>query len=76
MAAATAALLVLVLLLLRLDTLRDRVGWTPMRALRALAPYSAAVPVIVIAVLLTPWWMVLILIAGPALAIAAMALAD
>lgn len=75
-AAAVEAVLLLVLVLLRYDTLRERPGWTIPRATRAAALSAIGVPVGFVVVLLVPLWVALILVALPALAIAVMALAS
>ncbi len=75
-AASTEAILILVLLALRMDTLRDRVGWDGWRAFRVMAPWAVLAPAGFGAVLLLPWWLGLILIAIPALAILAMEMAS
>jgi hypothetical protein len=75
-AAAAEAILLLVLVLRWYDTLRERPGWTMRRASRAAALASVAVPIGFVIVLLVPLWIGLILVAIPALAVAAMALAS
>lgn len=74
--ASVEALLILVLLALRMDTLRDRAGWDGYRAFRVMAPWALLAPAGFVAVLLLPWWMGLILIVIPALAILAMEMAS
>lgn len=75
-AAATAAILLLVLVLLWFDSLRERPGWSTARAARAAGIASLIIPVGFVVVLLVPLWLGLILVAVPALAVAAMALAS
>ena len=75
LAAAVEGLLLIVLVLLRYDTLRDRRS-TMARATRSAMKWSIAVPVGILAVLLVPLWVALILIAIPALAVGVMALAS
>ncbi|GGM05469.1 hypothetical protein GCM10011594_27130 [Nakamurella endophytica] len=75
-AAAVQAVLLLVLVLLWWDTLRDRRGWTSGRAARTAAAGSVVIPVGVVPVLLTPPVVVLVLLAVPAVAVAVMALAS
>lgn len=75
-AAAVEAVLLLVLVLLWYDTLRERPGWTIARATRAAALAAIGVPAGFVVVLLVPLWVGLILVAIPALAVVAMALAS
>ena len=72
--ASIATGLVVLLLALRLDTLRERLATT--EALRRLAPWVVVVPVVFLVVLVVPWWLGLILIAIPAVALLAMAAAS
>jgi len=76
LAAAVEALVLIVLVLLRYDTLRDRRDRTLAQATRSAAKWAVIVPVGVAAVLLTPLWAGLILIALPAIAVGVMALAS
>jgi hypothetical protein len=75
-AAVVEAVLLLVLVLLWYDSLRDRKGWTIQRATRAGLLASVSIPIGFVLVLLVPFWLALVLIAIPALAVAAMALAS
>jgi hypothetical protein len=75
-AAVVEAVLLLVLVLLWYDSLRDRSGWTTSRATRAACYAAIGVPVGFVVVLLVPFWLALVLIAIPALAVAAMAMAS
>jgi hypothetical protein len=75
-AAAAEAVLLLVFVLLWYDMLRERPGWTLRRATRAAAIAAVSVPIGFVIVLLVPLWVSLILVAIPALAVAAMALAS
>lgn len=75
-AAGVEAVLLLVLVLLWFDTLRDRSGWTVARAARPPAIGALSIPVGILLVLLLPWWAVLVLIVIPAIAVTAMALAS
>lgn len=75
-AGAVQLVLLLVLVLLWFDTLRDRRGWNSRRAMRSAAILSPIVPIGVAAVLLTPLWIGLILIAIPALVVLVLALAS
>lgn len=75
-AAAVEAVLLLVLVLLWYDNLRERPGWTMRRATRVAAISAIGVPIGFVVVLLVPLWVGLILVAIPALAVAAMALAS
>ncbi|WP_029137155.1 hypothetical protein [Nakamurella lactea] len=75
-AAAVAAVLLVILLLLWFDTLKERQGWSTARAARPPAIASIAVPIGFLLVLVLPWWLGLILVAGPAVAVAVMALAS
>ncbi len=76
LAAAVEALLLIVLVLLRYDTLRDRPNRTLAQATRSALRWAVIVPVGVAAVLLVPLWVGLILIALPAIAVGVMALAS
>ena len=76
LAAAVEALILLVLVLLRYDTLRDRRGSTLAQATRSALKCAVIVPVGVVAVLLVPLWVGLILIAIPAMAVGVLALAS
>ncbi len=75
-AAAVEALLLAVLVLLRYDTLRDRPDTTLAQATRSALRLAVIIPIGFAAVLLVPLWMGLILIAIPAVAVGAMALAS
>ena len=75
-AAAILAVLLLVLLLLWYDTLRDRPGWTTARATKHALVGSLVIPVGFVAVLFLPLWMGGVLIAIPLVIIGVMALAD
>ena len=75
-AAAVEAVLLLVLVLLWYDTLRERRGWTIGRATKASAIAAISVPVGFVIVLFSPFWVGLALVAIPALWIAALALAS
>lgn len=75
-AAGVEAVLLIVLLLLWFDTLRDRPGWSVRRAARPPAIGAIAIPLGIVAILLLPWWVGLVLIVVPAIAVTAMALAS
>ena len=75
-AAAVEALLLVVLVLLRYDTLRDRPDRTMRQATRSALRLAIVIPLGFIAVLLVPLWLGLILIAIPAVAVGIMALAS
>jgi hypothetical protein len=75
-AAAVEGLLLIVLVLLRYDTLRDRAGWTTRQATRSALKPAVVIPVGFVVVLLVPLWLGLILIAVPAIAVGVMALAS
>ena len=75
-AAAVQALLLVVLVLLRYDTLRDRRDGTMAQATRSSLRLGVIVPLGFVAVLLVPLWLGLILIAGPAIVVGVMALAN
>lgn len=75
-AASVEALLLLVLVLLWYDDVRERPGWSALRAGRAAAIAGLSVPVGFAIVFLVPLWLGLILIAIPAITVAAMALAS
>jgi hypothetical protein len=76
LAAAVEALMLVVLVLLRYDTLRDRRDRTLAQATRSAAKWAVIVPVGAVAVLLVPLWVGLILIAVPAIAVGVLALAS
>ncbi len=75
-AATVEALLLVVLVLLRYDTLRDRRDHTMAQATRSALRLALIIPIGFVAVLLVPLWLGLILIAIPAIAVGAMALAN
>ena len=76
-AASIEALLLLVLVLLWYDDLREKPGWTSFRAGRAAAiALVCPFPIGFAIVLLVPLWLGLILIAIPAITVAALALAS
>lgn len=75
-AAAVVVVLLVVLLLLWFDSLRDEPGATVGSAVRKPALSAIGVPVLAAAAFLLPWWGVLVLVAVPALAVVAMALAS
>ena len=76
LAAAVEALILLVLVLLRYDTLRERRDRSTAQATRSALRWAIIVPVGVVAVLLVPLWIDLILIALPAIVVGVMALAS
>jgi hypothetical protein len=76
LAAAVEALVLLTLVLLRYDSLRDRRGATLAGATRSALKWAVVVPVGVVAVLLVPLWVGLILIGLPAIVVGVMALAS
>jgi hypothetical protein len=75
-AAGVEAVLLLVLVLLWYDSLRERNGWSTRRATRAACLASISVPIGFVIVLLVPFWLALVLVAIPALAVATMAMAS
>ncbi|MTD17071.1 hypothetical protein GIS00_24345 [Nakamurella sp. YIM 132087] len=75
-AAGVELLLLVVLVLLRFDSLRDRPGWSMARAARRASIWAVLIPIGVAAVLLVPGWAVLVLLAVPALVIGTMAMAS
>lgn len=75
-AAAVEAVLLVILLLLWFDTLKEKPGWSVGRAARPPAIGAIAIPIGFLLVLLTPLWIGLILIAVPAIAVLTMALAS
>ncbi|MGI8417830.1 MAG: hypothetical protein ACR2P2_16835 [Nakamurella sp.] len=75
-AAAVEAGLLVVLLLLWFDTLRETPGWSIARAAQRPAIAAIIVPIGFVLVLLLPLWIGLVLIAIPAIAVFAMALAS
>ena len=74
--AAVEAVLLLILVLLWYDDLRDRPGWTVGRATKRAALSALAIPVGFLAVLLLPLWIGGILIAIPLIVILVMAMAS
>ena len=74
--AAIEAVLLLILVLLFYDDLRDRPGWTVGRATKWAALSALAIPVGFLAVLLLPLWIGGILIAIPLVVILVMAMAS
>ncbi len=74
--AATAGICVALLLALRFDTLKDRRGYTAGRAARRLAPWLALFPVLALATLFGPWWLVALAAAVPAVTLLAISAID
>ena len=74
--ASVVAVLLLVLVLLWYDTLRDRPGWSTSRATRNAALSALVIPVGFVAALLLPLWMGGVLVAVGLVIIGVMALAD
>jgi hypothetical protein len=70
--AGSAAALLLALLAMRFDTLKDERNLRPAVALRTLAPWAVLVPVVFVVALVSPWWIGAILLAVPALVLLAM----
>ena len=75
-AAAIVAVLLLVLVLLWYDTLRDRPGWSTARATKHAGLAALVIPVGFVAALFLPLWMGGVLIVVPLVIIGVMALAD
>jgi len=75
-AASVEAVLLLILVLLWYDSLRERPGWSVAKATKRAVPASIIIPIGFLIVLFVPLWIGGILIAIPLLAIGAMALAD
>lgn len=75
-AASVEAVLLIILVLLWYDSLRERPGWSIAKATRRAALAAIIIPIGFVIVLLVPLWIGGILIAIPLLAIGAMALAD
>lgn len=75
-AASVVAVLLLILVLLWYDTLRDRPGWSTARATKNAAIGALVIPVGFAAALLLPLWMGGVLIVIPLVIIGVMALAD
>lgn len=74
--AAIEAVLLLILVLLWYDDLRDRPGWTVARATKWAALGALVIPIGFLAVLLLPLWIGGILIAIPLIVILVMAMAS
>ena len=74
--AAIEAVLLLILVLLWYDDLRDRPGWTVATATKWAALGALAIPIGFLAVLLLPLWLGGILIAVPLIVILVMAMAS
>ena len=74
--AAIEAVLLLILVLLWYDDLRERPGWTVARATKWAALSALAIPIGFLAVLLLPLWIGGILIAIPLIVILVMAMAS
>lgn len=75
-AAGVEAILLVVLALLWHDTLRERRGWRLRDHPRILAASLVSPPIGFAIILLSPLWLTIVLIAIPAVAIVAMALAS
>ncbi|TKV58429.1 hypothetical protein FDO65_12735 [Nakamurella flava] len=74
--AVAMAGLLLVLVLLRYDTYRNRPGWSLGYATRRALLLAPVIPLGVVVVLLVPLWLGAVLLAVPALIILVMALAS
>lgn len=74
--ATAMAVLLLILVLLRYDTYRDRPGWSLRQATRRALLLTPIIPLGVLVVLLVPLWLGAALLAVPALIILVMALAS
>lgn len=74
MTAAVAAALMLILVLLWHDSLRERRGWRLAQHPKVAAVSLATVPILFVIVVLSPLWLALALIALPALVILILAL--
>lgn len=74
--AAVMAALLLVLVLLRYDTYRDRPGWSLGYATRRALLLAPVIPLGVVVVLLVPLWLGAVLLAVPAVVVLVMALAS
>jgi hypothetical protein len=75
-AAGVELVLLVLLVLLWFDSLRERPGWSIARAARAAALSAVSIPIGVVAVIVLPVWGVALVIAVPAIALATMALAS
>ena len=75
-AASIVAVLLIILVLLWYDSLRDRPGWSTARATKHALIGAIVIPVGFVAALLLPLWMGGVLIAVPLVVIGVMALAD
>lgn len=75
-AGAVWAVLLAILVLLWFDTLRERPSWPLRRAVRAATLAAITVPVGFVVILFVPLWVALVMLAVPALAVIAMALAS
>jgi hypothetical protein len=75
-AASVEALLLLTLILLWYDGLREKRDWKPSWAVRATGMGLVVVPLGFVIVLLVPLWLGLVLVAIPAVTIVSMALAS
>jgi hypothetical protein len=75
-AASVVAVLLLVLVLLWYDTLRDRPGWSTARASRSAGLSALVIPVGFVAALLLPLWVGGVLVVIGLVIIGVMALAD
>lgn len=74
--AAAMAVLLLILVLLRYDTYRERPDWSLGQATRRALLLSPVIPLGVVVVLLVPLWIGVALLAIPAVIILVMALAS
>lgn len=76
MSAGVVVVLLVILQLLWFDTLRDRPGWSMRRAAARSAVSLGAIPIAIVLVVFSPWWVAAVLIAVPAVAVIAMGLAS
>jgi hypothetical protein len=75
-AAGVVAVLLLILVLLWYDSLRERVGWSTARATRRALPSLLVIPIGVALALFLPLWVGGVLIVAGLLTLGAMALAN
>ncbi|MEJ7651051.1 MAG: hypothetical protein WKF57_18720 [Nakamurella sp.] len=74
--AGVVVVLLVILQLLWFDTLRDRPGWSVRRAGARSAVTLVAIPIAIVLVAFSPWWVAAVLIAVPAVAVITMGLAS
>lgn len=75
-AVATLVVIGVIGVLLILDSMRERTRWHPRQAVPVLAGSALVVPLLCSAAVIGPWWLVVLVVTVPALALLALAMAS